>query len=128
MWPVSAVLQAYAWRQLGQLQQARKKAVNGISAASATRAFHPVVVALPIAALLLVEEGEVILALELDALAQQHGHVARSRWFRDIAGRELEAAAAAVPPEVANAARERGERRELWETAAEMVARWSVQV
>jgi hypothetical protein len=46
----------------------------------------------------------------------------RDRWFEDVVGRHVAAAAEALPPEVAAAARERGRARDLWTTAQELVA------
>jgi hypothetical protein len=48
--------------------------------------------------------------------------VANSRWFEDLAGNEMAAAAAQLPPDVAAAAQERGRARDLWETVAELLA------
>lgn len=126
MWPAAAGLQAHALRRLGRVKQARQKIVHALVCALDTKVYHPVLLALPISALLLLDEGDVEQALEIYALAWRAEHVARSQWYREVAGRELEAAFAAVPAEVANAARKRGERLDLWETAAELVAHWSM--
>jgi hypothetical protein len=42
--------------------------------------------------------------------------VANSRWFADIAGNEIAAAAESLPPEVVARAQERGRARDLWAT------------
>jgi len=47
--------------------------------------------------------------------------VANSRWFEDVAGREIAAAAEALPPEVVAAAQERGRARDLWATVEELL-------
>jgi hypothetical protein len=47
--------------------------------------------------------------------------VADLHWFEDVAGREIAAAAEALPPEVAAAAQERGRARDLWATAEELL-------
>jgi len=74
------------------------------------------------AALLLVDEGQVERAVELYALASLEPYVANSRWFEDVAGREIGALGAALPPEVAAAAQERGSERDLWATVEELLA------
>jgi hypothetical protein len=48
--------------------------------------------------------------------------VANSRWFEDIAGREIETLAETLPPEVAANAKERGRARDLWATVEELLA------
>jgi hypothetical protein len=57
-------------------------------------------------------------AIEVWALAKRHPYVANSQWFEDVAGRELEALAVSLPPEVVEAAQERGRALDLWEEAA----------
>ncbi|MCP4359149.1 MAG: hypothetical protein GY796_14130 [Chloroflexi bacterium] len=56
-------------------------------------------------------------AITLYALAQQHPFVANSRWFADVIGNRVTAAAATLPPEVVTAAQARGQAMDLWETA-----------
>ena len=74
-------------------------------------------------ALLLVDDGAVTRAVELYALASRYPFVANSRWFEDVAGREIAAAAAHpedVPPDVVAVLWERGRARDLWATAEEL--------
>lgn len=66
-------------------------------------------------------EGKVERAVELYALAARHPFVAKSRWFEDVIGRHIAAASATLPPEVADAARERGQARDLDASIAELV-------
>jgi hypothetical protein len=58
----------------------------------------------------------------LYALASTFPHVSNSRWCHDVAGREIDALTAALPPEIASAARKRGQARDLWATADELLA------
>ena len=62
------------------------------------------------------------MAVELYALASRYPIVANSRWSEDVFGAEIAAAAAALPPEVVAAARERGRARDLDATIAELIA------
>jgi hypothetical protein len=49
--------------------------------------------------------------------------VANSRWFEDVAGRHIAAAAAAqLPPDAVAAAQERGRVRDLWATVEQLLA------
>ena len=72
-------------------------------------------------ALLLAEQGEKERALELYAVASRYPYVANSRWFEEVFGRWLAVIAATLPPEVVAAARERGQARDLWATAEELL-------
>jgi tetratricopeptide (TPR) repeat protein len=80
---------------------------------------------LPAMALLLMGQGGpsgLERAVELYALAARVPYVANSRWFEDVAGREIRAAAEALPAEVATRAQERGRARDLWATMEELLA------
>ena len=77
--------------------------------------------ALPATALLLAGLGERERAVELYALASRYPHVANSCWFRDVFGRHIEAVAATLPPEVAEAARERGRALDLETTVNDLL-------
>jgi hypothetical protein len=91
--------------------------VEALSAAQETETTFPLSLALPLAALLLADQGQQERAVELYALASQNPYVANSRWFEDIAGRHIVAVAATLPPEVVAAAEARGRGRDLWGTA-----------
>jgi hypothetical protein len=78
--------------------------------------------ALPLLALLLADQGEVARAVELYALASRHPAVANSRWFEDVAGKQVASAAAALPSELVAAAQERGRARDLEATVEELLA------
>ena len=77
---------------------------------------------LPAVALFLTDQVEVERAVELYALASRYPFVANSQWFEDVAGKHIAAVAATLPPEVVSAAQERWRARDLWETAAELLA------
>ena len=79
----------------------------------------------PATALLLADAGKHERAVELYALASRYPFVANSRWFEDVFGRHIAAIAATLPPEVAEAARERGRARDLEETVKELLAELS---
>jgi len=60
-------------------------------------------------ALLLVEQGEIVQALELYGLVTRQGYLAQSRWFVKLFGQSIEAAAAGLPSEEQAAAKQRGQ-------------------
>jgi hypothetical protein len=77
--------------------------------------------AFPLAALLLTDLGEVEQAVEIYALASRYPFVANSCWFEDVAGKQIAAAAATLPPDVVAAAQERGRARDVDEAVAELL-------
>jgi tetratricopeptide (TPR) repeat protein len=107
----------YAACLLGQLSQAQHHLAEALGNAVATKSFLTAVYVLPGVGLFLVATGATERAVEVWALAQCHPFVANSKWFEDVAGRELEVMVSSLPVEVAEAARERGRTLDLWETA-----------
>jgi predicted ATPase len=111
-----------ATRSLGQLSQAQQYLVEALRLASETRSFPGLLFTLSTLALLLIDQGEPERAVELYALASLHQFVANSRWFEDVAGQHVAAAAADLPVEVVAAAQERGRAQDIWATAVELLA------
>ncbi len=70
----------------------------------------------------LAQHGQPERAVEVYALASQHPQIAASRWWADVAGRHVAAAAMTLTPEVLAAARKRGQARELQATLQELSA------
>jgi tetratricopeptide (TPR) repeat protein len=82
----------------------------------------PVLWALPAAALLLNDEGEKERAVELYALASRYDLVAKSRWFADMVGKQIAAAADTLTAERVAILQESGRTRNLEAMAAELLA------
>ena len=82
----------------------------------------PLLWVLPAMALLLVDEGENEHAVELYALASRYPLVAKSRWFADVMGKEIAAAAATLPAKQVALLKERGRARNLKATTAELLS------
>lgn len=101
----------------GDLDQSRRHFIDLLTEGLRRKDFLYLLFALPGLALYLARRGEVERATTAWALAQRYPFVANSKWYEDMVGRELEALAASMPPEVAEAARERGRALDLWETA-----------
>ena len=77
---------------------------------------------IPGVVVLLLEQGERERAVELYAMAcSRYPFVKESRWFEDVIGRQVAAAAAALPPDVVEAAQARGRERDPEETVAELL-------
>ncbi len=83
-------------------------------------AFWPLLYALAVVALLLIDEGEAERAIEFSALALRYPFVTNSRWLEDVAGRHITTAAAALPLEMVRTAQERGRARDLDATVKEL--------
>jgi hypothetical protein len=77
--------------------------------------------ALPGIALLFVDLGDKERAVEIYTLASTLGMVANSKWFADIAGDEIAAITADLPPEVVDAAKGRVQEPVSWEKAKELL-------
>ena len=108
-------------RGLGDHAEARGHLCEATRIAAETEAFPLAMSVLPPMALLLVDRAKAERAVELYALASRYGYVANSRWFEDVFGREIAAAAADLPPEVVAAAEERGRQRDLSATMKELL-------
>lgn len=127
IWYEPLVFKVFVLRKLGQRFQARRVLTQALQENLKPRAFFVVVNALPIAAQLMVDEGNVQRALELYTLAYRHPYVANSCWFADVIGQHLEVVAASLPPEEVATAQKRGQELDLWETAASLPAELSKQ-
>ena len=111
-----------AERGLGELDEARRHLTDALAIAAESGVVMVLVHPLSGIALLLADAGEYERAVELYALASRYRFVANSRWFEDVFGRHIEALAATLPPDVAEAARERGRARDLEATVKELLA------
>jgi tetratricopeptide (TPR) repeat protein len=106
----------------GDLEQSRRHFRQLLTEGLRRKDFLYLLFALPGLALYLARRGEEERATTVWAQAQCYPLVANSKWYEDVVGRELEAVAASLPPEVAEAARERGRTLDLWETAEALLA------
>jgi predicted ATPase len=114
--PVLAGLGVAACR-LGDLLRARKHCHEALRICTEMVAVFPLLCVLPAAALLLAEQGKSERAVEVYTLASRYPYVANSRWFEDVVGKHITAAAADLPSGVVSAAQERGRALDWWETA-----------
>ena len=110
--------------RLGQLTEAREHLCEALRMAAEIRDQLTMMMALPFAALLLADRGEVERAVEVYALASRFPCIANTRLWEDIAGKHIAAVAATLPAAVVAAAQERGQARDLWATVEELLAEW----
>jgi hypothetical protein len=112
---------AYVALGLGRRSQAREHLSRGIQPTAKSKYRDAALLSLPAMALLFLDEGAPERAVELYALASRYPYVANSRWFEDVAGKEIAAAAESLPPDVVARAQERGRARDLWATMEELL-------
>jgi len=112
---------AYVERGRGRRHPAREHLCAALRPTAESHYRNAALQSLPAEALLLLDEGALERAVELYALVSIYPYAAHSRWFEDVAGREISAAAEALSPEVVDAAQERGCARDLWATVEELL-------
>ena len=113
--------QGIASRGLENIPRAKSLLYKSLKVVIEQQQYFPLTHTLPGIALLFVDEGEVERAVELYSLASTQGIVANSKWFADIAGEEIAAAAAQLPAEVVEAARARGQSLDMVETGKKLL-------
>jgi hypothetical protein len=111
----------YVECELGKIPQARAHLFEALRLGAEVGAVFPVMFALPGIALLWVYCDQVEGAVELYALASCQPIVSNWRWFEDIAGQQIVAAATTLPPDAVAAAQARGRARDMNSTIAELL-------
>jgi tetratricopeptide (TPR) repeat protein len=111
----------YVARKLSKPTQAKACFVEALQVALVSRTPLVLLDGLLGIALLLTDFGQVILAVELTALARCYPYIADSHWFEAIAGHELDLLTATLPLEIVQTAQARGRSRDLWQTAAALL-------
>lgn len=112
---------ALADYHLKQLSPMRDHLAAMLTRAVANENYMATAFALPAAALYVAAAGNVTRAVEIRALAQRTPIMANSRYYEDLAWREVTAAADLLPPDIVTAAQERGRALDLWTTARELI-------
>jgi tetratricopeptide (TPR) repeat protein len=112
---------SYVLRAQGDSRLARDHLTSALRSGVEHRSILALMKCLPIAALLAADDGNSRKAIELYGLAQQFGYITNSRWFKDIACRELDEARASLPVDVAAAAETRGRHLDVWQTAVALL-------
>jgi tetratricopeptide (TPR) repeat protein len=112
----------YAARGLRAIPGAWQCLLRALRIATETQVIVLLQNAVSLAALLFSDGGNFQQALEFHTLAWRYPHVSKSRWFEDVCGRHIAAVAATLPPEMVAGAQERGEARDIWATAEDLLA------
>jgi predicted ATPase len=111
---------AVAALKLGRRSRVRQRLCDALRMASALGGLYPLMYALAAIALFLADEGQAERATELYALVSRYPLMAKSRWFEDVVGQHV-AAAAALAPGVIAAAQKRGKALDPSVTAAALL-------
>ena len=98
----------------GELEQSRRHFSQLLAESLRRKDFLCLLLALPGLALYLARRGDVEQATTVWAQAHCHPFVANSKWYQNVVGLELMAAAAGLPHDVAELAQRRGRGMELW--------------
>ncbi|MFZ0545767.1 MAG: LuxR C-terminal-related transcriptional regulator [Candidatus Promineifilaceae bacterium] len=112
---------SYVSRALGEDQAARDYLLMTLRSGIEYRSIMPLMICLPLAALITADEGRPERAVELYSLAQQFRHITNSCWYDVVAGRELTAVLAALPADAVLAATSKGRELDIWETAEQLL-------
>lgn len=115
-------LLAYAAQRAEHFAKAAQYLHEALQIASEIRAFMPMMLALPVTALLALTRGQDERAVELFALAWRYPFVANSRWFEELAGASLAARAANLSPDRRATAHTQSHNLDLEQTVAEILA------
>lgn len=110
-----------AARALGEMDRAQvhfAKAVTNLHG----RDFFGLLDVFSVAALLKADMGDLVRAVELDALLQTYPVIANSRWWWDVARRHVAQLAESLPAEETARAEEWGRSQDLNAVAAELLA------
>jgi tetratricopeptide (TPR) repeat protein len=112
---------ALAARGAGEMALVRECVAEALQTGVELGAFMPVMYGLPVAALLLADQGAVERAVEVYACASRYGFVANSRWFEDVVGQQLRTMAASLPTETVESAEQLGRSQDWDVMAAELL-------
>jgi tetratricopeptide (TPR) repeat protein len=112
---------AYAEWHLGRMKLARQHGYKALQISVEIQ--HTVVgqYTLTIVAILLADEGQLEKAIELDSLVRSQYPAADRSWYFDFLRRPLIEHIATLPAEAIEAARERGQKLDHWQTAESLL-------
>jgi len=106
---------------LGDYDQAWENARMAIKLLGEFRHFFWMFYALATAALLLAYQGDHERAIEIYSLISRFDFVANSKWFEDVFGQQITTLSAALPQEKRQAAQEKAQTLEVWQTAEDLL-------
>lgn len=112
---------SYPERGLGNQQRAREALKEALGIAIEFKVFLPLILVTPGMALLYADQGELEKAVEIYALALRYPMISNSHFWEKVVGNEIDAVAADLPADIVRAAQTRGRKRDIWQTARELL-------
>ena len=106
---------------LNQVDQACQHLSEALEINCKTHGMFSAIICLPASAVALARMGKVEKAIEVQAMMLRHPAVANAPWYEDTCWQHVVAAATILSPEVVQAARERGQQRDLFATVEELL-------
>jgi predicted ATPase len=106
---------------MGRAAQAKQHFSAALGVTLQTKVIFPALYSTALVARWMCHQGMLEQGIEYYALSSRYAYVAHSRWFEDVAGKHVAAAAATLPSDVVAAAQERGKARDLWATLDELL-------
>ena len=100
-----------------QPEEAQRHLVKALSEGLALKAYWPVLFALAGVALFLARYGSAARALEVWMVVQAQPLVAHSRWFAEVVGERVNAAAISLPPTLLTTIQAQAQTSTFWEIA-----------
>lgn len=118
--------QALAWLSYAELGlehpvAAKRLLIDSLQISTQVGTILPMIEALPALALLFVQQGQPVRAVELYALAARYPMVSNTQLLTDIAGRKIANISVSLPPDVVKVAQERGAALDLSATVVELL-------
>jgi len=110
-----------AARGAGDMALARQCIAEALEIGAELGVFMPVMYGLPVAALLLADQGSVDRAVEVYACASRYEFVSKSRWFEDVVGQQIRTVATSLPGEAVELAQNRGQAQDWYAMATEVM-------
>jgi hypothetical protein len=106
---------------LGQQKEARQKLYEALRIAVDTHEFFPLLYIVSIIALLLVDDKPK-LGIELYTFAAEQPHIANSKWFEIVVGRQMKKIINDLPQDIAILAKVSGKEQDWWPTAESLLS------
>jgi predicted ATPase len=110
---------------LDQVEQACRHLCEALEIHRKTHGMFSATICFPASAVMMTRLGRVEKAIEVQAMMQRYPAVTNAPWYEDTCWRNIDVAAALLPPELVRAARERGQQRDLFTTAEELLREFS---
>ncbi len=120
--PDSLNFLAYTCLQLDQPQEASQHLMSAMKISLMNNPMSPLRFELPVMATLLAKKGENERAIELYATALKSPYIANSRWFEEVFGHVFTQIAQTLPVHIVEAAKQRGQDQDFWETATRLLS------